>query len=445
MRFTARCRGVCCTPTPKQAFISWLSVLALFAAGTVIEAACALIFRDRLLWRLYYLCPIYLLLFSLLYWLFRHLPASYRADERRRALAPSIDDLISRLRAAAANGTGDDLLDTTPETGVIVEIVTPPSNTAAATDSFPRGWQRDGVERGHAEWCYLPDCDTSKRLLFVHGSGYLWYSPKEYRPFCTRLAKLTGMAVLAIDYRKAPEHVFPAAIEDALDAFRFIANHGPKGDTRRASVLVCAGDSSGGGQVLATLLAARDGAVLRAGGHPTAPLPAPPSACAFFSPWVDLTASGDSYVSKQWSEETRTGDPLYSSGDIEADRNYSRVSGAKYAGEHGVGHPLISPLRAKSLAGLPPMWIGVGDAEVMSSEAHELFERVRAENGTDSRLRTFDKMWHTFILYAEWGRPGDSKATRAPLPQAIEAAEAAAIYLRRHGVPTAASAKQKEE
>ena len=185
-------------------------------------------------------------------------------------------------------------------------------------------------------------------LLYLHGGGYVIGSPDTHAGLVGELARRAGLRTTSVDYRLAPEHPFPAAVEDGLAAYRELLATGT--DPRD---LVVAGDSAGGGLALATLLAARD-----------AGLPQP-AAAVVFSPWVDLTVSGASIRTKA------DADPIFTEADIRA---YADL----YIGTGDRSQPLASPLFA-DLTGLPPLLIQVGANELLLDDAVRLAGRA----GTD--------------------------------------------------------------
>jgi len=203
-------------------------------------------------------------------------------------------------------------------------------------------------------------------VLYLHGGGYCIGSPASHRPMLTHLADATGGRILTVDYRLAPEHPYPAALDDAVAAYRHVtAEHDP-------SRVVVAGDSAGGGLTVATLLALRDG------GDPM------PAAGICLSPWADLTQSGGTIASKA------ADDPMVRAEDLDR-------WAAAYAGATDPGIPGISPLFA-DLAGLPPIHIEVGTAEVLLDDARRLAARARA-SGVE--VTTFEgeelvHVWHFF-------------------------------------------------
>ncbi|MFI6860055.1 alpha/beta hydrolase [Streptomyces sp. NPDC050421] len=185
------------------------------------------------------------------------------------------------------------------------------------------------------------------RLLYLHGGGYVIGSPDTHVGLAGELAARAGLRATSVDYRLAPEHLFPAAVDDGLAAYRELLAAGV--DPRE---LVVAGDSAGGGLSIATLLAARD-----------AGLPQP-AAVVVFSPWVDLTLSGESMRTKE------DADPIFTEADL-------RAYADRYVGAGDRSHPLASPLFA-DLSGLPPLLVQVGANEVLLDDAVRLVGRAGA-------------------------------------------------------------------
>jgi acetyl esterase/lipase len=222
-------------------------------------------------------------------------------------------------------------------------------------------------------------------LLFLHGGGYVVGT---HAALAAGLAGRAGLRAVLPDYRLAPEHRHPAAVDDALAAYReLIAEVGT------ADRVVLAGDSAGGGLALATVSAAR-----------TAGLAAP-AAVVVFSPWVDLTGSGESM-------RTRDGvDPIFAPADIE---EYA----VQYLGEGDRRTPSASPLFG-DLHGLPPLLIQVGGNELLLDDAVRLAARAAADD-VDVTLRVWPGVPHVFQHFA------------GLLDEAGEALEEAGAFLRRY-------------
>lgn len=204
-------------------------------------------------------------------------------------------------------------------------------------------------------------------LLFLHGGGYAMGSVKGYAGFVSRAGKAAGLPCLAIDYRLAPEHPCPAAIDDAEAAYQWLLDHGY--DPARIAVF---GDSAGGGLAIALLLQLRDIG---------APLPA---FAACISPWTDLALGGASL------EANAEREPFLR---IQAMRGLARL----YLGGRDPRDPAASPLHA-SLAGLPPILIAAGSAEMLLDDARGLAEKAR-QAGVAAELALWEDMFHGWHLF----------------------------------------------
>ena len=205
-------------------------------------------------------------------------------------------------------------------------------------------------------------------VVYVHGGGYCIGSLDSHRPMLTHLANAVGGRVLAVDYRLAPEHPFPAALDDACAAYRWVLAGGTD-----PSRVVVAGDSAGGGLTLATLVGLRDV------GDPL------PAAGVCLSPWVDLTQSGATISANAEA------DPLVRADDLDR-------WAAAYAGSAtDPGSPGSSPLFAE-LSGLPPLLVEVGTAEVLLDDARRLVETARAADVDVTLFEGEDliHVWHFF-------------------------------------------------
>lgn len=210
-----------------------------------------------------------------------------------------------------------------------------------------------------AEWLIDRDADSSRRLLFLHGGGYVCGGITAYRNFAMWVAQATRCAVLLLDYRLAPEHPFPAALEDAVGAFHWMCEHGPedRSAARRTFVL---GDSAGGGLALAMLLALRD---RKARGADASG----PDAAVTFSAWTDLTNSGASMVG---NEDVRLG----------AVKAVPDCFAGLYLNGEDPRHPLASPLFA-DLNGLPPIFMQASAAEIFLDDTVRVAEKIQAAGG----------------------------------------------------------------
>lgn len=223
----------------------------------------------------------------------------------------------------------------------------------------------DGVP---GEWISLPDADAERVLLYLHGGAYALGSCDSHRDLVARICAASGVRGLLIEYRLAPEHVFPAAVDDALSAYRWLLANNVKPEH-----IIVGGDSAGGGLTMALLLALRERNV---------PLPA---GAVLLSPWTDLVGTGESRTTRAEA------DPWISAAAIQF------VSGL-YAGEEDVHHPLISPVYA-DLSGLPPLFIHVGNDEVLLDDSTRLAENAKAAH-VEAQLTVWEGMWHVFQAFA---------------------------------------------
>lgn len=223
-----------------------------------------------------------------------------------------------------------------------------------------------------AEWLLDRDGDSSRRILFLHGGGYVAGGITSYRHFAMWIAQATRCAVLLLDYRLAPEHPFPAALEDAVVAFRWMCEHGPDGSGAAARAFLV-GDSAGGGLTLATLLALRDRKAGRA------------DAAVTFSAWTDLTNSGASMAR---NEDLRLG----------AVKAVPDCFAALYLQGEDPKHPLASPLFA-TLEGLPPILMQASAAELFLDDSVRVADRIRAAGG-EVRLDIWPDLVHVWQGYA---------------------------------------------
>jgi monoterpene epsilon-lactone hydrolase len=219
-----------------------------------------------------------------------------------------------------------------------------------------------------AEWVAAPGCDAQRAVLFLHGGGYAIGSINTHRRLAYDISAASGARVLLIDYRLAPEHPFPAAVEDAAKAWRWLLQQG-----FRANKLAVAGDSAGGGLTIATLVNLRDQKL----GLP---------ACAVaISPWVDLEGVGNSITARAAQDPMVGKDGL-----LWMARMYLNGKDAKT--------PLAAPLHA-DLKGLPPILVQVGSAEVLLDDATRIAEKLHAA-GVEVRLALWPNMLHVFPLFA---------------------------------------------
>jgi acetyl esterase/lipase len=239
------------------------------------------------------------------------------------------------------------------------------------------------------EWISSAHAPADKAILYFHGGGFRIGSVTSHRDLIAQIGLASGCRVLAINYRLAPEHRFPAALDDALAAYGWMLDQG-----LQPCDIAFAGDSAGGNLVLAAMLAFRERG-----------LPLPISA-VLMSPWTDLAATGASYVSRAEA------DPIHQRPMILAlAKNY-------LGGQGDPCDPLVSPLYA-DLAGLPPLLIQVGDRETVLDDSVMLADLARAA-GVDVHLEVWDGMIHVFQMFG------------AELAEAQQAIASIAQFLNRH-------------
>ncbi|MER6685978.1 alpha/beta hydrolase [Streptomyces olivaceoviridis] len=234
-------------------------------------------------------------------------------------------------------------------------------------------------------------------ILYFHGGGWVFGSPETGLSLTGHLVAKTGFGAFSVDYRLAPEHPFPAAVEDTLSAYRALLDSG-----QDPSAIVFAGDSAGGGLTVTTCLAARDAGL---------PLPA---AIVAFSPGLDATRTGESM-------DTKAGiDPIFT-------REAVEHTGAMYLAGADPHQPLLSPAVLADLTGFPPMLIQVGTNEILLDDSTRLAARARAA-GVDVILDITADVPHVFQSFA------------GVLDEADQALDRAALFLTQHvHIPDAAA------
>lgn len=218
-----------------------------------------------------------------------------------------------------------------------------------------------------AEWVTTPESVEERVIYYLHGGAYVGGSITTHRELASRLARAAKARVFLIGYRLAPEHPFPAAVEDSMTGYRWLLSSGVK-----PARVAIAGESAGGGLSVATLVALRDA---------LEPLPA---AAVAVSPWADMEALGESMVTRAAVDPLLQRDAL-----LEMARTY--------LGDTDPRTPLASPIHA-DLAGLPPLLIQVGTAEVLYDDATRLAERAESA-GVEVVFEPWEDMihmWHAF-------------------------------------------------
>jgi epsilon-lactone hydrolase len=219
----------------------------------------------------------------------------------------------------------------------------------------------DGIQ---AEWLTPLEANHKQVILYFHGGGYVTGSIETYRMMCGLLANYTGVKVLIPNYRLAPENPFPAALDDALQVYRWLLKQGYS-----SSNIIFAGDSAGGGLSVATALALRD------------KNESLPTAVVCLSPWADLTLKNETHISKAKAEAVLRTDVL-------------REWALCYTNESNLGNPLVSPVYA-DFHGFPPLLIQVGTHEILLDDSILLAEKAKAD-GAQVELNIWDGMFHVW-------------------------------------------------
>jgi acetyl esterase/lipase len=219
-----------------------------------------------------------------------------------------------------------------------------------------------------AEWITAPGAAADRVIVYVHGGGYVLGSINSHRDMCERLSRAAKARVLSVDYRLAPEHPFPAAVDDAANAYRWVLKQGIK-----PGRVAIAGDSAGGGLTVATLLALKNA---------KDPMPA----CAVpISPWVDMEATGESMTTLDAL------DPMVHKPGILA-------MAQTYLGGADVRNPLAAPLHG-DLKGLPPLFVTVGGHETLLDDARRIAAKAKAA-GVPVELKVYEGQIHVFQIFA---------------------------------------------
>jgi acetyl esterase/lipase len=219
-----------------------------------------------------------------------------------------------------------------------------------------------------------PASDPSTVLLYFHGGGYALGSAADSVGLAADVARRTGARAISVDYRLAPENPFPAAVDDAVAAYRALLDDGP-------AKIAFVGESAGGGLVIAALVALKE-----------AGLPQPSSAMVF-SPWTDLTVSGDSMVGKADVDPALTPEGM-------------RTRARDYLGETDPASPLASPIFA-DLTGLAPLLVQAGSHEILLDDAVRLAARAAAHD-VQVELQVWPQVPHVFQGFAALLDEGDA-------------------------------------
>lgn len=288
-------------------------------------------------------------------------------------------ELMRQFRdAVVGSGQAPTLEEQRAGMALLAESATPPLGVTV-TETYAGGCR--------AYWHDPVDGAMDRVILYLHGGGYVIGSPRTHERLVGHIAAETGCRALNLDYRLAPEHPHPAAVEDATAAYRWLLAQG-----YRPEHIAIAGDSAGGGLTLATLFSLRDNGLPQ------------PAAAVPLSPWTDLEATGDSMTAN-------------AERDLIVDRDGALAMAAMFLGEAGNPRdPLASPLHG-DYRGIAPLYIQVGGDEALLDDSTRVAEKAEAA-GVPVRLDIFPEMQHVF------------QASVGNIPEASDAVQRLAAWLR---------------
>jgi acetyl esterase/lipase len=243
------------------------------------------------------------------------------------------------------------------------------------------------IEGIKAEWHIPENTDKSRIIMYVHGGGYVSGSCSDHRGVVSKFAKATGYSTLIYDYRLAPEHPFPAALDDSVKIYQWLLDSGYKAEN-----IIIAGESAGGGLCLAILLALKERNITL------------PKAAVAISPWTDHTCSSDSYKTKNKVSPA----PI----------NSWTVFSTYYIGNNNAANPLISPLFG-DLSGLPPIFINSAVDDELFEDGEKFYQNAKLA-GVDITFRAGHGMIHCYPLLAPM------------FDEATEAMDEICKFIRKH-------------
>lgn len=259
--------------------------------------------------------------------------------------------------------------------------------------------KRISVGEVTAEWVSWPGGAQDGAIVYLHGGGYVFGGLDSHRDIAWRLAQASGLRVLLVDYRLAPEHPYPAALEDALSAYQWLRSEGVAPER-----LVVAGDSAGAGLATALMLRLKTERLRL------------PQAAVLMSPWADLTMAGASV------SDNAAVDAMLSPEALDKFANL-------YLGDTDPRTDYASPVYA-DLSGLPPVYVMVGSTEVLLSDAQSLVENINQAGGS-AELTIWPKMPHVFPIFG------------GLIPEAKPAIQDMAAFIHTHVPPTSEPSPQR--
>jgi epsilon-lactone hydrolase len=313
--------------------------------------------------------------------------------DRARELLHGIDDAVSATRAVGGEIAGrlarlwEPVVNLTSADADLQELRNAGEDLHRQFPPPPEVDVRPANTGGVPAFLIGPDLRQPPTILFLHGGGYVMGSAYGYRGLAGALALAAEACVVSPEYRLAPEHPFPAALEDALRAYTWMLDTGVPPEQ-----ITLAGDSAGSGLALSLMFTLRE---------QNLPLP---GGASMLSPGIDLTFD--------LLEEVPTGVPGETQPGMTVDQ--LRSFAASYLGDHPVDDPMISPLKA-DLRGLPPMLIQGGTGDVLVVDAHRLADRAK-DHGVDTRLELYPVATHDFQVFWSF------------LPEAAEAVQKAGQF-----------------
>lgn len=306
---------------------------------------------------------------------------------RSAVVRHSLVTILKRLRMARSGRGAPPTIDQVPEIRGLIEKAASSQRLPSNVTIEPTAFGPVGSAQVPGEWVRSSRSDGDRVVLYLHGGAFVLCSPRTHRGITSTISIAARAHVAVPQYRLAPEHAYPAAVEDAQTAYEHLLDSGLAPER-----IAVAGDSAGGGLTMQLLLK------LREEGRPL------PACAVLLSPWVDLSGSGQSMT------ERADLDPWL-------DGALMHLPAEAYAGDLPTDDPRVSPLFA-DLQGLPPMLVHVGTDEIIHDDATRLVDRARAA-GVDADLGVFHGLWHVFHAF-----PG--------IPERRSAMREVGGYVRRH-------------